>query len=96
VLSSYNSSSEIDFSGIFSANGGFVDLSVSYRYNGTSTVVLGVSVNQVAAGNVTLEETERSRYADAVLNHVSQWKGTNFINLYGGGDELYIVGLIVQ
>ena len=96
VLAPYSSSSEIDFSCIYSANGGAVDLRISYKYNGTSEVNLGVSVNQFAVGNVTLQPTSGSGYENAALNDVKLWKGTNFVTIYGGGEGLFIEGFGVS
>jgi hypothetical protein len=48
---------EVDFSGIYSQNGGTVDVNISYKNNGTSAVAIGIEVNQFAAGNLSLSTT---------------------------------------
>ena len=93
VQAPYNSTSEIDFSGIYSAQGESVDLRLSYKNNGTSTVSMGVEVNQIAAGNMTLPNTQGSGYGAAMLSDLKLWKGTNFITFYGGADGVFIDGL---
>jgi hypothetical protein len=95
VLAQYSSSSEIDFSGIYSANGGSVDMRISFKYNGTSKLNLGASVNQFPAGNVTLQSTNGSGYEHATLNDIKLWKGTNFVTIYGR-EGLFIEGLGVS
>ena len=92
VLAPHNSTSEIDFSGVYSVDGGDVTLRLSYKNNGTSTVSLGVEVNQIAAGNVTLQQTQGSGYQGATLDGVQFLKGTNFVTIFGGGDGVFIDG----
>jgi hypothetical protein len=89
VLSPYNSNSEIDFSGIYSANGGSAGLSLSCKHNDTSTVELRVSVNQIAAGNVT---PQKLKDLDTTMLRLT----TLIYRIYGGGGGVYIEGPIMQ
>ncbi|KAK3715166.1 hypothetical protein LTR37_007376 [Vermiconidia calcicola] len=93
VLAPYAATSEIDFSGIYSATGETATLRLDYKHNGTSKISLGVSVNQVAAGNVTLQDTVGSGYAGVEVRGVHLLKGSNFVTIYGGGDGVFLTGL---
>ena len=93
VLAPYSSSSEVDFSGIYSKNGGSVTMRLSYKNNGTNPVSVGVEVNQMPVGNFTLQRTEGQGYEGASLDNVQLLKGTNFVTFFGGGDRIFFDGL---
>ena len=96
VFAPYTSGSEVDFSGIYSKDGGDVTLGLSYKNNGSSSISIGVDVNQIASGNLTVPVTNGTGYQSATMSNVGLWKGTNFVTLFGGGNGFFLEGLTVQ
>jgi hypothetical protein len=95
VLALRSSDSEVDFSGIYSANGGEVTLRLDYRNNGTSAHTLGVAVNQIAAQSVSLQRTKGAGYRGVPVKNVKLERGLNFVTLNGGGEGVFLEGLEV-
>lgn len=93
VLAPYSSDSQIDFSGIYSAYGGEVNMRLRFKNNGSESVSLGMEINRMASSNITLDSGGAYQAVDKTIE---LWKGTNFIRLYGGGKSVYLEGITID
>jgi hypothetical protein len=97
VLAALSSDSAISFSGVEPrSDDGVTTLRIEYKNNGTTTPSLGVTVNDVAAGNVTTQFTPGAGYGGVEVVGVQLNQGLNFVTVYGGGDGMFVSGLGVE
>jgi hypothetical protein len=85
VVGNLGNGSVVTFSGIVS-NGGNTQLKVSYANSGLSAVSVGVSVNQVVQGSMTLDPSGGTYLFDMI--YVELAGGNNFVSLLGGSSEV--------
>jgi hypothetical protein len=97
VLTAHTPDSVISFSGVQSrTDDGVNTLRIEYKNNGTTTPSFGVTVNDVAAGNVTTQFTPGAGYSGVEVVGVQLNKGSNVVTVYGGGDGMFVSGLGVE
>ena len=89
VVSGLSSSSEIAFSGVYAANAGKYELTVSYSNSGDPPVTIGVVVNQINIGSFSLLST-RGTYISHQTMIIDLAGGKHFLSLVGGNEKIKI------